>query len=810
MNEELKIIIRAVADEAKKELQGIKKELEKIQKESEQAGKALDDSMKKVGKGVAVAVGAVVALTAAMANLGKASQEYQKAQARLVSGFQSAGSSAEQAKKTYQELFSIMGDVDAATEAAQSLARITTEEKALGQYTKALTGIYATYGQGMPIETIAESIAETAALGKITGDLSRALVEAGISEDAFNASLANLNTQAEREALIRETLIGLYGNAATIYEQNNASIIEYNQSQVRLNEAMAQASKYITPMLTALNNLGAVLLQVLAPAIKTISAIIIVFTQWIITAAKAISSFFGMFSEDGAEATETFDKIGSGINKATNNSNKLGGAFKDATKQAEKLKKQTMGFDELNIVSSNTSASASDSTSGSVPNVNLPKVEIPDMGLDDFNLSLDEVKARMEGVLVLAGLVGAGLAAWGIVNLITNFDTLKGKLATISGTILIVAGALLLVQGYSDAWANGIDWENFGLILGGIALIVGGLTLAFGATAGAIGLIVGSIAMLIVGIKDLVENGYSMEAVLMVALGAILLVVGAVWAFNASLLANPITWIVIAIMALVATFIILWNECEGFRNFWIGLWEKIKEVFWIVVDWLAQACEDVAQFFVDAWEGIKKAWSAVGSFFTGIWNSIKNVFITVGAWFSSIFSGAWNGIKSAFSAVGSFFTGIWNSIKTIFSNVGSAISEAISGTVSKAINTVLSTAVGIINGFISAINLAIDLINAVPGVSISKLNKLEVPQLAKGGIVNSATLAVIGERGKEAVMPLENNTGWMDDLADRIANRSASPSKIVLMLDGKELGWANIHSINSITKQTGRLQLTLA
>ena len=87
---------------------------------------------------------------------------------------------------------------------------------------------------------------------------------------------------------------------------------------------------------------------------------------------------------------------------------------------------------------------------------------------------------------------------------------------------------------------------------------------------------------------------------------------------------------------------------------------------------------------------------------------------------------------------------------------------------------------------------------------------LEVPQMAKGGIVNSATLALFGEQGREAVIPLENNTEWMDVLANRIAERNNTPSKIVLMLDDKELGYASINSINGITKQTGKLQLALA
>lgn len=165
--------------------------------------------------------------------------------------------------------------------------------------------------------------------------------------------------------------------------------------------------------------------------------------------------------------------------------------------------------------------------------------------------------------------------------------------------------------------------------------------------------------------------------------------------------------------------------------------------------------------------------------------------------------------ESTGTKIKKWFTNLWDAIKKVFSDVGKVVADAVSGAVKKAVNAVLSTAVKVINGFISAINFAIGIINAIPGVNISKLSKLSVPALAKGGIVDSATLALVGERGKEAVLPLENNTGWMDSLADKLSERSNTPSKIVLMLDSKELGWANINSINSITKQTGKLQLAI-
>ena len=857
MNEELKIIIKAVADEAQKELEGIRKELEKVQKQGDKAGKELDSSLAKVGKGAAVAVTAVVALTAAIASLGKSSMEYQKEQAKLNSAFMAMGASTATASKTYQELNSFLGDSGKATEAAAHLAKLTTNEQELAEWTHSLQGVYATFGDSLPIESLAEAANETAKVGTVTGAFADALNWAGVSEDTFNAQLAATSSESERQALIRTTLNSLYGDASNIYAQNNEGLIAYNQSQDRLNQAMLNASKYITPMLTALSNLAAMLLQVLAPVIEDIVAIIIVFVQWISTAAKAIGSFFGAFSEDGATASNTVTQVSTNANKAATSVGNISGAFKDATKQAEKLKKQTAGFDELNVVSSDSGASAATGGGASapavsvpvIPDIEIPQIDTSDLGLEQFNVDLEEAKGRIEAIGILAGIVGTALLGWKIGNIIKNFDTLKGKIAKVSGTIMIVAGALLLVQGFSDAWVNGLDWGNFATIIAGIGLVVGGLALAVSPLAGAIGLIVGGILALVIGIKDLVTNGYSMEAVIMVLVGAIAVAVGIMWAFNAALLANPITWIVVAIAALVAAFIILWNECEGFRQFWINLWEGIKTVFSAVVDWLGEACKAVAQFFIDAWEAIKKAWSAVVQWFKDLWQGIKNVFSAVGKWFSDIFKGAWNGIKTAwsavtkwfsdlwqgvknvfsavgkwfsdiftgawegikkaFSAVGSFFTGIWDKIKEIFGKVGSAIADAVSGAFKKAVNWVLEKAIGIINGFIGAINLAIGIINKIPGVELKKLDKLEVPQMAKGGIVDSATLAVIGERGKEAVMPLENNTQWMDALADKIAGRNASPSKIVLMLDGKELGWASINSINNITKQTGTIQLAL-
>jgi phage-related protein len=259
---------------------------------------------------------------------------------------------------------------------------------------------------------------------------------------------------------------------------------------------------------------------------------------------------------------------------------------------------------------------------------------------------------------------------------------------------------------------------------------------------------------------------------------------------------------------------------EVLGGFFKAAWEVIKIVWDVVVSYFAAIWNSIAGVFSvvknvlqgnwsEAWEGIKGIVNTWKDFFVKIWNSIKGVFSVVGTFFKDAFSTAWEGVKKIFANVGEFFTGIWNTIKNIFSKVGSSIASAVSSAFTTAINWVLEKAIGIINGFIGAINSAIGIINKIPGVNITKLSKLSVPKLAKGGVIDSATVAMIGEAGKEAVVPLENNTEWMDKLADRLAARSQTPTKVILKVGEKELGWATIGAINGITEQTGGLQLAL-
>ena len=211
--------------------------------------------------------------------------------------------------------------------------------------------------------------------------------------------------------------------------------------------------------------------------------------------------------------------------------------------------------------------------------------------------------------------------------------------------------------------------------------------------------------------------------------------------------------------------------------------------------------EGVGQIFGSAWDVIVSVFSIAGDFFSGlftgiinvvepifsglgtiasnIWNGIVNIFSGVVSFFSEIFGGAVNAIKSVFEVIVDFFGGIWNKITGIFSKVGEVVGGAITSVVEKAVNTVLSVACGIINGFISAINAAIGLINAIPGVNISKLNKLDVPQLEEGGVLKKGQVGLLEGNGAEAVVPLEKNTGWLTRIADMLDTRMAGRGALI-------------------------------
>jgi hypothetical protein len=143
-----------------------------------------------------------------------------------------------------------------------------------------------------------------------------------------------------------------------------------------------------------------------------------------------------------------------------------------------------------------------------------------------------------------------------------------------------------------------------------------------------------------------------------------------------------------------------------------------------------------------------------------IWNNMKNtaidIFINLKTnlinkvteikdGIKNKFQEAYTSIKNIFSNIGSFFSGIWNNVKNTFSKLGTSIGDAISSSVKSGINNVITLIQNTINKAIGLINGAIGVINAIPGVNITKISTLNLPRLAKGNVAYSETMAVFGE-----------------------------------------------------------------
>lgn len=272
MNEELKVIISAEIAKYKKEIDDAIKEAQKLEKKGKASFSEFSEASQKVGevskKALKVVATAIIGATTALLALGASTKEYRTQQALLATSFQTAGGTAEQAKDTYNDLYRVLGDSGKATEASQHLAKLTTEQQALSEWTTICQGVYATFGDSLPIESLTEAANETAKTGELTGALADALNWAGVSEEAFKDQLFLCNTEAEREALIRETLGGLYNEAAANYEETGAAVLAQNEAQAKLNEAMAELGEVTAPIMTMLTELATDVLANLLPYIQ--------------------------------------------------------------------------------------------------------------------------------------------------------------------------------------------------------------------------------------------------------------------------------------------------------------------------------------------------------------------------------------------------------------------------------------------------------------------------------------------------------------------------------------------------------------
>ena len=212
------------------------------------------DGLKDLGGKVAGGLGAIVTgvggLATAFLATAEGTKEFRTNMGKLETSFTEAGLTADDAAETYKNLYSVLGDEGQATEASTFLAKIADDEKELADMTHTLTGIYATFGAALPLEGLTEAINHSSTLGSVQGNLADALEWSGVNVDGFNEQLAECSDEEERQALIMETLSGIYDGAADTYKEVNADVIASNEAQASLSETMAAFGEKAEPILT--------------------------------------------------------------------------------------------------------------------------------------------------------------------------------------------------------------------------------------------------------------------------------------------------------------------------------------------------------------------------------------------------------------------------------------------------------------------------------------------------------------------------------------------------------------------------------
>jgi len=774
------LLIRGGAD-----FSGVKKELNKAQKNISGFQKNVNGIMSKIKFTLgAIGIGALVkeSTKAAMSvessvdNINRTMQNYAKSFGEWVkTQSQSYGMSIQEGYKygsTYSNLISSFeGSTKGVADSTQELMKAT--------------GIIASK-TGRTFEDTAERI-RSGMLGS-----TEAIEDLGVytqvsmleSTDAFKQladgkTWAQLNFQTQQQirlAAILEQTYARYGTtlADTTQTRHNQFIASLKNVQLTLGQAFLPIYNAILPPLTTfINALG-----------KAIS-VIAQFTTALFGKPKAV-----------AQQTQEISGQASAVGGLGDSLDSAG----DSANKAKKALKSLAGIDEINTLNQGTDSSGG-SGSGGAGGINNP-LDGLDMGDGGFLSSVTEVSEKIQK------LADKIKSTFKIMKdfIVGNKEVIISAIAGIASAF----GSFLLITNWSKII------EGMQLAFYALGYAISGISLPTVAISALIGLLVGNIVYLWQtneGFKNsVIEVWNSLKEFINTVVTDIGTILTSLWSkYGQTLLDN------------------LEGFMESIQNIIVTIWESvIKPIItnaleiltWLWDNHLKGLVEELGKFIMKLANGALEIWNkfispivnflvkTLGPVFVTIFNYIIDSIGTAIAVISDIAKG----LLRVFGGIVDFIVGVftlnwskaWQGIKDIFGG----IFDSLVGIAKWPLNMIID----LVNTAISGINSMIKVINKVPGVSISTVPK--IPKLAKGGIVDSPTLSIIGEQGKEVVMPLENNTGWITDLAEKLSGRmpasgSDRPLEITIKIGDTVIGKKAIDGINKITRQTGKCQLIL-
>lgn len=546
-------------------------------------------------------------------------------------------------------------------------------------------------------------------------------------------------------------------------------------------------------------SLGQGFIAALTPVIKVINTIMGKLVQLANVFSAFMKRLFGVKSDSSSGIGAVASDVSSATNAMDNLSNSTSGVGSAAKKAAKEIK-GLMGIDEINTISS----TGSDSDSGSGDSSGIGNI-----GMDDWDFSQQEkaTDGLLSKVEVFADKVR---------NIFKNISNFIKKHKEI---ILSIIGGL--VSGIIAFFIAG----NWGAITGAIASVIGWIELiptALGLAGLALttpaALIAGAVAVVTTAFLYLWQTSDSFRNALINGWNALVSAL------------TPYFKAIMGALKLVGDFLVtvlkpilflLWDAwCTVVDNI-----VKVTMSLWTnciapVVKFLGECLKKIIDGLNEIWQAWKPTIEKIGEILIVIWNNcLKPVINWLGNEFIQAFRNVGNYIKPILESLKIMFGGLIDFIVGVFTgnwqkawqgvqNIFRGIFDGLTNIAKKLLNAIIDA----INAMIRGLN-KIKLPNWIPGFGGMGINIPTIPKLAKGGIVDAPTIAMVGEAGKEAVMPLENNTGWITDLAAKVADRmpvsggnsndNSMSGDLILQIDGSIIGKVALNQLRKMQRQGG-------
>lgn len=600
------------------------------------------------------------------------------------------------------------------------------------------------------------------------GELAAQLASAGRSTEKMSAGVKKAEKSAKTFASRMKSVV----RPALVFTVITQALSKFRNWIGDVIKVSPEATAAIARLKGALLTLVQPLVNIIIPA----------FTKFVNILAAIINKIASVFAVLTGKTVESSKAAAEALNKQTSALNGTGAAAKEA-------KKQLLGFDEINQLTEDTSGGGGGS--GTIA--------------PDFS-GFDDTEDELNTILGLVGAIATGLLAWKIASLFTD------SLSMIGGIALAAAGAFALVYFWLDAWNNGIDMQNFLGMLAGVAALAGGLAIAFGSTAAGIALVIGGLAMLVVGIKDVIENGFTLENTLTIIAG--LLAAG----LGIGLLTG--NWIPLLIAGIAAALIALVSFTGHGEELINGLKETIDGFGKFFKGVFSGDMEMTAEGLKQIWDGLKNTWNAIIDSIRDAWNM-----------FIEWLRGKNPELAAIFETYGKLVSDLYNSVKQILGGIITFISGVFTGDWDKAWEGVKQIFKGIWNGIVSILEGAVNLIIGGINWMIRQLNKIQIkapdwlgggtigfnipaistvsiPRLAQGAVIppNREFLAVLGDQknGTNVEAPLET----IKQAVAEVLSQNGSGEEITIKFTGDLATLARVLT-PEITRQQRRTQRAL-